>query len=366
MKILLIILSVLIVFSCKDGIQQSKKEVQNTEAFCPEPNPELEPTQIEFSGISEISDVQTTSLKVSWEHKEGIHQYHVIRIEKIGRQRKRTIVATVSAPDSEKVITGLVPNTEYSFMIRAIDNEGFIDSNTRKLSATTLDWPNFANLKSLYFNGAQSLNLSASNIFDNSGRISFSLWFKTATQPTTDSRLITFHRGDLNAGAALSVAVQDDLIKFLYADSSKTLRTVAVKANYADNNWHNIIVTYNNTAFGFYLDGQLIQMATDTFSGFGSFPLSIASYSGIQKGFVGNIDEVAIFNAPLGTPDVTAIYNGGSADDLTTLPSQSSLVTWLRNGDNVNDSETQVEDNQGTNHAGTLNITSSSYQASAP
>ena len=45
--------------------------------------------------------------------------------------------------------------------------------------------------------------------------------------------------------------------------------------------------------------------------------------------FTGKIDEVALFNSALSASDVTAIYNSGVPDDLTSY----SPTVWYRMGD---------------------------------
>jgi hypothetical protein len=56
-------------------------------------------------------------------------------------------------------------------------------------------------------------------------------------------------------------------------------------------------------------------------------PFRIGAFTVGQISPDGNADEVAIFNSALSSSDVTAIYNSGVPNDLS---SYSSLISWWR------------------------------------
>ena len=64
----------------------------------------------------------------------------------------------------------------------------------------------------------------------------------------------------------------------------------------------------------------------------------------------GLIDEVAIFNSALSASDITAIYNSGTPDDLSSY----SPVGWWRMGDNDGGTGTTITDQGSGGNDGTL------------
>ena len=122
------------------------------------------------------------------------------------------------------------------------------------------------------------------------------------------------------------------------------LRVIATDANLLnDTNFHNLVVTYNGNSdlsgVKMYLDGSAIGLTQDTdtlgisesiltntalaIGGFVNNPdATNLSAGGNAQGnhvlnFDGNMDEVAIWTKVLSAAEVTAIYNGGSGNDLT-------------------------------------------------
>ena len=113
----------------------------------------------------------------------------------------------------------------------------------------------------------------------------------------------------------------------------------------SDNDWHHMIVTCaasgtNNIKL--YYDGVKIDEQTKAFNATGKEfdkNISIAKQGrSAAQYFHGNIDECAVWDAELSAADVTAIYNSGVANDLTSADSYDTdrtgnLVGWWRNGD---------------------------------
>ena len=75
--------------------------------------------------------------------------------------------------------------------------------------------------------------------------------------------------------------------------------------------------------------GQMYGDATSIAANGGFEPVT-GQYS---EGFGGYIDEVSYYSASLSDDDITDIYNSGCPADLTTLDSNSSLVSWWRMGE---------------------------------
>ena len=68
---------------------------------------------------------------------------------------------------------------------------------------------------------------------------------------------------------------------------------------------------------------------------------------GSNQTFRGRMDEVSIWSKALTDAEVTAIYNGGTPDDLSEHSAASDLLSWWRMGDNDGGTGTTVTDVMG-------------------
>ena len=119
--------------------------------------------------------------------------------------------------------------------------------------------------------------------------------------------------------------------------------------------WNHLVATYDGSGkadnIKFYLNGSDITSTTNTFSA-GTWsalndseaPVIIGGIAGNSDRFKGYLDEVSIWSKELSSEDVTTIYNGGTANDISGL---SSLLSWWRMGDNNGGTGTTVTDVEG-------------------
>jgi len=119
-----------------------------------------------------------------------------------------------------------------------------------------------------------------------------------------------------------------------------------------DDNWHNIIYTWDYSAgeLKAYVDGNTTAEATTTVFSSTSYVIAIGNNnvgtSTLQ--FEGNVDECAYFTRVLGASDITEIWNLGVPKDISGI---SDLVSWWRMGDEIVSFPTipdQVGSNNGT------------------
>jgi hypothetical protein len=113
--------------------------------------------------------------------------------------------------------------------------------------------------------------------------------------------------------------------------------------------WSHLAVTWDgsNTATT-YLNGSQLDQITNA----SSLP-SRSDKMLIGKGefqHKGKVDEVAYWNQGLSSSDITAIYNSGTPDDLTSY----SPVGWWRMGDNDGGTGTTITDQGSGGNDGTL------------
>lgn len=123
-----------------------------------------------------------------------------------------------------------------------------------------------------------------------------------------------------------------------YYNGSSVVSTTTLSIN----TWHHIAATHSNSndETVIYIDGVSESFTNTTDSGTTSTAdLCIGHLnSGNRKAF--KIDEVAVFGSVLSASDITAIYNSGVPNDLTSY----SPVGWWRMGDNDGATGTTITD----------------------
>ncbi len=113
-----------------------------------------------------------------------------------------------------------------------------------------------------------------------------------------------------------------------------------INYSFSTSTWYHLAFVYNEAEASnadkmkVYVNGAL-QTNTISGSALTSLNSSIASFEIGKLGgytankFNGKIDEVAIFTSALSPSDISAIYNSGVPDDLTSY----SPTAWYRMGD---------------------------------
>jgi len=117
------------------------------------------------------------------------------------------------------------------------------------------------------------------------------------------------------------------------------------------NTWYHFMLTYdgstNLNSVDLYIDGALVS----TLTGFGiaGFRYDQIARQGTGTHFPGKIDEVAIWDSDQ-TSNVSAIYNSGTPDDLSSYSPKS----WWRMGDNDGGTGTTITEQGSDGNDGTL------------
>jgi hypothetical protein len=358
---ILILVTLFSIVGCEDELKKADTQVVTTPTLCPPSHPELQGSEYHFQGLDQISNVAQTSMELNWKHVDGLQLYHIIEFKPEGRE----IVATLRAPIEKYVAKGLNPDKEYTYMIKAFDKHGFSDFNMKVLTEKTLPWPYFNNESSLRFNGSQSVNIGSSSVFKLKNKMSFSLWFKTGERHSHEARLITLH-SKTDPSTAISIGMQGDKLFSKFKDKSNTLRTIEVDSNYFDMKWHHVGLSFNGNIYSLYLDGNLVAKYRGTLNGLGTSAAFIGSFTGIQKGYIGRIDEVSIYNTSLNRKDFDLLYNHGEAGNLLNHHKNEQLVSWYQFGDDPKDSKDNIEDVISDNNGIPLNIDKTDFVLDAP
>ena len=89
-------------------------------------------SSITFDGIQSITDLGASSVRVDWTPNTSASYYAVYEVT-----GDPVLVGLVSAPASNYVVTGLLPNTAYKYRVRAADAAGTVESNIISKVITT-------------------------------------------------------------------------------------------------------------------------------------------------------------------------------------------------------------------------------------
>lgn len=206
--------------------------------------------------------------------------------------------------------------------------------------------PPFSNTKSILLDGVDDF-VTMGNVLNTSstGASSFSMscWFKT--NATTSNYFLMSKARNVSQfdGYQMFIRGNGEIRFFIgrYTGNSSSSPWLYIRTNsnaWNDNNWHNIILTYNGnqstSGLKVYIDNSL-QSLTTLFNNTPSINSTSSEFmigargitSSVGGFFDGKIDEASFFNTELSASDVTSIYNGGAPSDISSI---SGLVSWWR------------------------------------
>ena len=176
------------------------------------------------------------------------------------------------------------------------------------------------------------------NIFDfGTSDFAISAWVKT-TGTTSQHRTVVCKQNPESSGQ-WSLQVNTNGVVNFYANNGAIDVVSTTTVN--DGNWHNILIQRTLAVFNVYIDKPLRD--TETAAGQvlnNTQNLRIGRRAtGYDAYFIGDIDEVAIWNKALALEDVQTIYNAtndnpGKCANLFTGGLKNGLQYWNRMGDN--------------------------------
>jgi hypothetical protein len=187
---------------------------------------------------------------------------------------------------------------------------------------------NKANAQSGSYHYSPSFTASGSNFFDVASSPSLQLsqfsvaaWFKTSADFTSEKFMV-------NKGGTGSDSAGENQNYQISMSSTEQIRVgfetgtgadffVSSPNTYNDNQWHYAVVTYDGTTIRLYIDG--VQVATKSTGGAspetsGTKPVRVGANSRVtpptSNFFIGNVDEVRIWNRALSASEVTNAFTG--------------------------------------------------------
>ena len=196
--------------------------------------------------------------------------------------------------------------------------------------------PSITNALSGSFDGTDDcLNIAASSDFEfGTNDFTISAWFYIDTLGNLYYPIWDFRATSSSASPSLYIS-QNNGYRF-YAWNS-----VAKAAEYDSTpsvgRWHHVAYTRSGTTGTIYLNGSNVGSGTDNKDYDASTPSPAlgkpASGTGSTAYLDGRVDEFSVFDSALSASNITAIYNDGIPNDISSL----NPVGWWRMGDGTGD-----------------------------
>ena len=219
----------------------------------------------------------------------------------------------------------------------------------------------FTNTKSIILDGVDDYvdcGTNSSLNFERTDTFSYSVWVKRNTTGTTHTLLSKMNPTGNRRGMMFILNSSNVVAVMLRTDTSFTSQRLFIRSTttITDTDWHHIVFTYDGSSTiggcKIYIDG-----VSDTLNSDGTLSATIENTAPFLIGALSTapllpadafMDEVAVFDSELSASDVTAIYNSGVPNDLSSL----SPVSWWRCGDG--DTSPTLTDNGSGGNNGTM------------
>ena len=197
--------------------------------------------------------------------------------------------------------------------------------------------PSYTNLYSINFDGTDDIvNIpqSGTNLPSGDDPRTLSCWVKRASAGNAQSGSESlFKYGWIRTNEFFGLSIWTNSKNLYFAGYSNDLDT---GIDLDDTDWHHLVVTYDGTTVVVYKDGGTAvaggEQDTSTAGNGGDWtnldtnlddPTDWGGFTMGRRdtyysvGFIGKINDVAIWNVVLSADDVEAIYNSGAPNDLT-------------------------------------------------
>ena len=211
----------------------------------------------------------------------------------------------------------------------------------------------FANQYSVSLDGTDDYMdvASTSDFAFGSSGFSISFWLNGSSNNTSGFGVNIFDMRSSVGGSQPSLWVEtkgaSSLVKYYAAGSYRVSTTATLDAG----TWYHVVITNDGSTSKIYLDGNTTPIGTGSDpTNYVAAPLKVGGYFGNNYYFDGLIDEFAIFSSELSASNVSAIYNSGVPNDISSL----NPVGWWRMGDNDGATGTTITDQGSGGNNGTL------------
>jgi len=272
-----------------------------------------------------------------------------------------------------------VNGLKYGVDIQAIDFDGYDDvfdddSGRDGIYRKALNFNiriinSFNNIYSTNFDGVDdyvALGVSGMSACKNTGTMS--AWFKLDATAASGDIMRLYE--DANNNIRIFYHNASSELRAAYKAGGTSTTAVTTDAVEDDGLWHHVAATWNSSGnVSLYLDGTLKQANAISGTFTGSFTAAaIGNNADAANYWIGNIDEVSLFNAELSASQITDLYNDGLPFNPSPI---ANLIGYWEMGDGgiVGDpiaTFPTIVDETGNNNGTMTNMTSTDFQADVP
>ena len=149
---------------------------------------------VSFAGLTSITQVSTTSVKLNWTGITGASTYQAYDVTS-GRILLASVIPSSACTGTacSYVVTGLTPNTTYTYQVRATDVGGVQEGNIVSQTATTQAAAVFANIADI--SGNEASTFTTANLSCGDSYSSTNLFSITAQSDSTANCALTATTG---------------------------------------------------------------------------------------------------------------------------------------------------------------------------
>ena len=147
--------------------------------------------------------------------------------------------------------------------------------------------------------------LKSGESFDNDN-ISISIRFKAGSNISNYDSVLSSHN-DTSTSGAFQVDYLNGDFRYYY-NNNGSHPSITIKSSITKNNWYHYVITRNSSSSETkqYIDGALLNTSNISQFKLSRFRIGVNRTSG--GGWIGNIDDVRIYNYVLSSDNVTSIY----------------------------------------------------------
>jgi len=262
---------------------------------------------------------------------------------------------TISSADTDTNLpaTGLADGTYKVYAVDAAGNLSSASSNSVTVAVVT-DY-------ALNFDGTSDYVSIPNNPFSNNNTFTIQAWLKP--EVVGDGAYHGFLGMQLSGRKpSLWINTDGDLHYDSYKGSQRFTGTISDGSNkfFTVSEWVHVGWTNDGSNYKFYKNGNLVasETAPDTFNALDNIGYQIGK---VDNYFKGQIDEVAIWDVPLGSANITALYNSRfglkASVDSGNYDKSDDLVGYWQFNEGIGSALT---DNTSNSNNGTLNNMDSS------
>lgn len=230
----------------------------------------------------------------------------------------------------------------------------------------------FADVFSVNFDGINDYLLGPDiHGYERTQAFSVSFWVRPTALSTAIQHV--FIHGTATRGWGIQILSSGAILFYLKNTNANAVVVQSAAGIVTINQWQHYVFTYtgssNAAGVTLYKNGAAIGLTVTT----DALTLTIVTADNLMIGtntsasidfYTGNLDEMAIYTTTLSGANVTAIYNLGKPNDLSSLSTNTFLASWWRMGDG--DTYPLLVDTKALGNLIMINMSAANIQAIAP